>query len=592
MREVFCRKEVKGVRRLLMGLLVFAMTFFSGTIIHADDSSDPTFNLWNDFEITTAYYREVTQNGAIVDTPIDYSQYAPATGGGPTIKRVKVVQTIKNTSTETKQIRYAASVMSGTEFSAVSVSGIVAPPADPKPNDRPDGTTRKLSSAFDIAPGQTITISFTDVAMDNPQGVNTIKIVLYDVLNNTNNSASATAFMIMYGLLTKLDDEITVPVQIYLNGQRLNDTIKGVVGKLVDGSAVLADEDNQYQNAVYEIDTKQLLVLKEIPGQYRLIDKIPPKLYVFLQQTAGQSGNVSFGTVVTDNTQLSFDGVKRYEGMIDGVSTPLYAFGGSESIYGETNRIDTLKAIAQSSDQTLSPFGAITLNTQTAVTGQFVYIDNQTGKEVGTQYFGNKESGDPVDNNDLVAPWKFIQTDRKSKYIYEPGNIEVRVTRVTDSKYSNPNVDGTGQTVQQATAGNAGLMANGLTLLEVPSFEGTASVRDLHITLSPQGDLRYSNMFDTKFHIMMATSAMNDGSYTLPVTSMVVNNQNIYQDGTSNLDGLTMGFGQSVLTGSGKSGTIPVGDMQLNLSNNGKATTYTGTITYSAIQDDLIDSAN
>ena len=107
---------------------------------------------------------------------------------------------------------------------------------------------------------------------------------------------------------------------------------------------------------------------KEIPGQYRLIDKIPPKLYVFLQQTAGQSGNVSFGTVVTDNTQLSFDGVKRYEGMIDGVSTPLYAFGGSESIYGETNRIDTLKAIAQSSDQTLSPFGAITLNTQTAVT--------------------------------------------------------------------------------------------------------------------------------------------------------------------------------------------------------------------------------
>lgn len=200
------------MRRLLMGLLVFALTFFSGTIIHADDSSDPTFNLWNDFEITTAYYREVTQNGAIVDTPIDYSQYAPATGGGPTIKRVKVVQTIKNTSTETKQIRYAASVMSGTEFSAVSVSGIVAPPADPKPNDRPDGTTRKLSSAFDIAPGQTITISFTDVAMDNPQGVNTIKIVLYDVLNNTNNSASATAFMIMYGLLTKLDDEITVPV--------------------------------------------------------------------------------------------------------------------------------------------------------------------------------------------------------------------------------------------------------------------------------------------------------------------------------------------------------------------------------------------
>ena len=91
---------------------------------------------------------------------------------------------------------------------------------------------------------------------------------------------------------------------------------------------------------------------------------------------------------------------------------------------------------------------------------------------------------------------------------------------------------------------------------------------------------------------MMATSAMNDGSYTLPVTSMVVNNQNIYQDSTSNLDGLTMGFGQSVLTGSGKSGTIPVGDMQVNLSNNGKATTYTGTITYSAIQDDLIDSAN
>ena len=198
--------------------------------------------------------------------------------------------------------------------------------------------------------------------------------------------------------------------------------------------------------------------------------------------------------------------------MINGVSTPLYAFGGSEAIYGETNRIDTLKTIAQSSDQTLSPFGAITLNTQTAVTGQFVYIDNQTGKEVGTQYFGNKESGDPVDNNDLVAPWKFIQTDKKSKYIYEPGNIEIRVTRVTDSKYSNPNVDGTGQTVQQATAGNAGLMANGLTLLEVPSFEGTASVRDLHITLSPQGDLRYSNMFDTKFHIMMATSAMNDGS--------------------------------------------------------------------------------
>ena len=105
-----------------MGLLVIAMTFCSGTVIHADDSSDPTFDLSSDLEITTAYYREVSQNGAIVDTPSDYSQYAPATGGGPTIKRVKVVQTIKNTSTETKKIRYAASVMSGTVYRAVSVS--------------------------------------------------------------------------------------------------------------------------------------------------------------------------------------------------------------------------------------------------------------------------------------------------------------------------------------------------------------------------------------------------------------------------------------------------------------------------------------
>lgn len=74
------------------------------------------------------------------------------------------------------------------------------------------------------------------------------------------------------------------------------------------------------------------------------------------------------------------------------------------------------------------------------------------------------------------------------------------------------------------------------------------------------------------------------GSTTQPV--------DIYANEGDNADGLTADFGQVVATAHGKSGNIPLGDIKTVMFSNGDATTYTGTITYSAIQDDLIDSAN
>lgn len=409
-----------------------------------------------------------------------------------------------------------------------------------------------------------------------------------------------------------------IPVTLYEGDKQVNaGTVKlsahllpGTTNRIKNGTYNGADVYSF--EGVYKLDLTGLYDANAIPGQYKIASKVPDNLYVLVKQTAAGEGMAYYGSVAqqvpisTDNAIGSslLENVPTYTTTIDDTGETINTPNGALTLYkygfNESNYDSDVQGALKNTGSGLATFAPLQIQVDRAVTGNFLYVDTDTGKQVGTQYFGNKNEGDSVDNNDLIPPDKFILTDKKTPYTYTDGDIVVKVTRYTDETYANLNASGEGQTAQLVTSQNKGLMARGLTIVNVPSYTGSGETGAPNINLRPDGRVTYTNMFDSSFKLVMAASKMTAQKTRvkeLPIQSMLISGSttqpvDIYANEGDNADGLTADYGQVVATAHGKSGDIPLGDIKTVMFSNGDATTYTGTITYSAIQDDLIDSAN
>lgn len=413
-----------------------------------------------------------------------------------------------------------------------------------------------------------------------------------------------------------------VPVALYNGTQKVGDSLIKLSGTLLPSTAQTIDVGSDLVNGVkvekfsfegvYKLDISSLKQDNALPGKFKIKGDLPSDLYVYVRQTDGGAGQTSYGIVV-DTPPLKQENLLQSSKVTDAKlfqnetntdgdvvtvqngTMPLFEYGFNADDY-DADTATALKG-ASGGQATYAP---LQIQVEEAVTGHFVYIDADTGQQVGTQYFGNKNDGDIVDNKILTPPDKFILTDKKTSHVYKNGNVPVEVTRVTDVGYQNLNADGTGKTAQEVTKANKGMMAQGITLISVPSFAGTGATGAPIVTLAPDGPVRYQNMFSSSFKLVMAASkmtALKTRVTELPIQSITTDNSlgatvDVFANQDGNGDGLTADYGQVIAHGSGKTGQIALGNLTVNLFSNGDATTYTGTITYSAVQDDLIDSVN
>lgn len=199
-----------------------------------------------------------------------------------------------------------------------------------------------------------------------------------------------------------------------------------------------------------------------------------------------------------------------------------------------------------------------------------------------------------ADNNTLVKQQEFLDQTPGAQIspLTLPDGYVLAVDANGDvqSTYNYPTTDAQVVTVkvQKLTTGNRN---DGMELTEVPSFSSdnnTIGASDTTtLTATKDGVLSYLNLKGQKADIYMSATDLKSNGSALPIKTLKAN----LSAGLADVYAAnqTDGYGHMIVNDTtSKKGSLTIPDLQMTLSNNNFAAgTYSGTINYTMVSDDL-----
>ncbi|MYV36246.1 hypothetical protein [Weissella cibaria] len=422
-------------------------------------------------------------------------------------------------------------------------------------------------------------------------------------------------------------------------------------GKMVAGGAQVTGQKLQVtpgsyndQIGIYQLDTSS--ILSAMPASYAAVSALPDKVYMVVMQAAYSNQNINYGVIATTDSGkgvkatplMNSDGVTPVTVNIDGVATPLYGYAATPALYQSD-----YDAAYSSASGGLAAYMPVSVMVNQGVSGNINYVYN--GKTVSSTPFTNQEAGKTIAN--IAAPagtidglrYKLADATKSYAYPDKDGDVNVDLAAIvsgtiefvdadnnnalveqqafTDqtpgaqispltlpdgyvlavdangdvqSTYNYPTADAQVVTVkvQKLTTGNRN---DGMELTEVPSFSSdnnTIGASDTTtLTATKDGVLSYLNLKGQKADIYMSATDLKSNGSALPIKTLKAN----LSAGLADVYAAnqTDGYGHMIVNDTtSKKGSLTIPDLQMTLSNNNFAAgTYSGTINYTMVSDDL-----